>query len=74
MSVKCLQQASIEEYSRAVENGVTKVVIAHRLSTIKSANKIAFVRNGQVIEFGSHDVCYGCVARFIPRLIHVAEP
>ena len=51
-----LTQASIEEYSRTSHDGVTKVVIAHRLSTIKSANSIAFVRHGQVLECGSHDV------------------
>lgn len=35
--------------------GRTSFVIAHRLSTIKSATKIMYVDNGQIMEQGSHD-------------------
>jgi subfamily B ATP-binding cassette protein MsbA len=35
--------------------GRTSIVIAHRLSTIEHANRIAVLKGGQIIEFGSHD-------------------
>ena len=33
----------------------TSIVIAHRLSTIRNANKILVMRNGKLIDKGSHD-------------------
>ena len=33
----------------------TTVVIAHRLSTIRTADKIAVINEGAVVEEGSHD-------------------
>lgn len=36
-------------------NGRTVLVIAHRLSTVKSANIVAVISDGQVVERGTHD-------------------
>jgi ATP-binding cassette, subfamily B, bacterial len=46
----------------------TTIVIAHRLSTIRAAGLILVLRNGQVIEHGTHD---GLIARggFYARLV-----
>ena len=49
-------QKSIEEYASSLESGVTKIVIAHRLSTVKSADMIAYVKDGAVLETGNHEV------------------
>ena len=35
--------------------GRTVLVIAHRLSTVKSADIVAVVSDGQIVESGSHD-------------------
>ncbi|WP_139653225.1 ABC transporter ATP-binding protein [Raoultibacter phocaeensis] len=43
-------QKSLEDLAR----GRTTLVIAHRLSTIRSADAIAVVEQGRVVEFGTH--------------------
>lgn len=35
--------------------GRTVLVIAHRLSTVKSADTVAVVSDGQIVEKGTHD-------------------
>lgn len=46
-------QSAIESMRKTRE--LTIVVIAHRLSTIRSADKIAVVMDGRVVEEGTHD-------------------
>ena len=43
-------QASLAELSQ----GRTSLVIAHRLSTIRHADRICFVKDGRIVETGSH--------------------
>ena len=44
-------QASLD----ALSEGRTSIIIAHRLSTIRSADRVAVVEGGEIVELGSHD-------------------
>jgi ABC-type multidrug transport system fused ATPase/permease subunit len=54
-SVDPLTEAQIQEGLEVVLKGRTAIVIAHRLSTIRSADRIIVLRQGKVIEEGSHE-------------------
>jgi ATP-binding cassette, subfamily B (MDR/TAP), member 1 len=47
-------QQSIDSLSK-VNTGITTIVIAHRLQTIRNANEIVCIRDGQIVERGSHE-------------------
>lgn len=56
---------------KALDNLMTSktvFVIAHRLSTIKSADKIAVINEGELVELGSHDELLGREDGFYKRL------
>src|SRR5690606_24089659 len=54
-SVDPLTEAQIQEGLEVVLSGRTSIVIAHRLSTIKEADRILVLRQGELIEEGTHD-------------------
>ncbi len=54
-SVDPLTEALIQEGLDAVMRDRTSIVIAHRLSTIKNADRIIVLRQGKIIEQGTHD-------------------
>lgn len=45
----------IQKALEALMVGRTTIVVAHRLSTIESADKILVVKEGRIVEAGSHD-------------------
>jgi len=45
----------IQDALRKLLEGRTALVIAHRLSTIRNANQIIVVRDGEIVEMGTHD-------------------
>ncbi|MBN8590765.1 MAG: ABC transporter ATP-binding protein [Anaerolineae bacterium] len=54
-SVDPLTETFIQEGLDTVLEGRTSIVIAHRLSTIKHADRIIVLREGKIIEQGTHD-------------------
>ena len=53
-NVDTVTEEKIQQAMDAVLAGRTSFVIAHRLKTIINADKIAVLRDGNVIEQGSH--------------------
>ena len=45
----------VQEAPEKMMVGRTFVVVAHRLSTIQKSNSIALIKNGKVVEQGSHN-------------------
>ena len=53
-SVDTLTEARIQAAIDRVIEGRTSIVIAHRLSTVKNADCILVVKNGKIVERGTH--------------------
>jgi len=53
-SVDPLTEAQIQEGLETVLHGRTAIVIAHRLSTVRDVDRIVVLRQGEVIEQGTH--------------------
>jgi ATP-binding cassette subfamily B protein len=54
-SVDPLTEAQIQEGLDVVLKDRTAIVIAHRLSTVRNADRIIVLRQGQIVEEGSHE-------------------
>ena len=53
-SVDTITEQEIQETTERVISGRTSVVIAHRLSTVKNSDHIIVVKNGKIVEQGTH--------------------
>ncbi len=53
-SVDTITEQHIQEGLENLFQNRICFVIAHRLSTIRNASKIAFIRDGRIVEFGTH--------------------
>lgn len=54
-SIDTRTEIAIQEAMANLMKGKTTFIIAHRLSTIKNADKILALKDGQIIEEGTHD-------------------
>ncbi|KAK1388013.1 Peptide exporter, ABC superfamily [Heracleum sosnowskyi] len=45
----------VQDAMDSLMNGRTVLVIAHRLSTVKTANTVAVISDGQIVESGTHE-------------------
>ena len=54
-SVDADNEHFIQEAISELCRGKTLIVIAHRLNTIRNANQILVIKNGQIVESGTHD-------------------
>ncbi|MCU0450778.1 MAG: ABC transporter ATP-binding protein/permease [Bernardetiaceae bacterium] len=53
-SVDTLAEARIQRGMAQLVRGRTAIIIAHRLSTIRNADRILVIRQGQILEEGTH--------------------
>ena len=54
-SIDSRTEQLIQYATNKIIQGKTSIIIAHRLSTILNADKILFLDNGKIKEFGSHE-------------------
>ncbi len=45
----------IQSALKEISKGKTTIMIAHRMTTVRSADNIAVVDNGQIVEYGNHE-------------------
>ena len=54
-SVDADNEHFIQEAISELCRGKTLIVIAHRLNTIRNASRILVIKDGQIVETGTHD-------------------
>lgn len=54
-SLDSQSEALIQEALEVLMHGRTSIIIAHRLATIKNVDNIYVLKNGEIVESGSHD-------------------
>ena len=54
-SLDALVEQQVQEAMHNAMEGRTAIVIAHRLSTIRDADRILVLRDGRIVEAGTHD-------------------
>ncbi len=55
-SMDTITEAKVQDALNKLMYGRTTIIVAHRLSTIRKAGKIVVLKNGRIIEQGTHEV------------------
>jgi len=53
-SIDSISEDLIKRATEMITVGKTSIIIAHRLSTVESADKIIYMENGRILEYGTH--------------------
>jgi len=53
-SIDSFSEDLIKKATNKITKGKTSIIIAHRLSTVESADKIIYMENGKILEYGNH--------------------
>ena len=53
-SIDSYSEDLIKNATKKITKGKTSIIIAHRLSTVESADKIIYIENGKILEYGNH--------------------
>lgn len=75
-ATSALDAASENAIQTALERlmkGRTSLIIAHRLSTVKSADRIAVMEGGRIVEVGDHDTLMAAGGRYRELVEHQLE-
>ncbi|CAA0383979.1 unnamed protein product [Arabidopsis thaliana] len=75
-ATSALDSESERVVQEALENasiGRTTILIAHRLSTIRNADVISVVKNGHIVETGSHDELMENIDGQYSTLVHLQQ-
>ena len=54
-SIDPISELMVQKATDIILEGRTSIIIAHRLTTIKKSDRILVMKNGEIIEEGSHD-------------------
>ncbi|MDQ3288586.1 MAG: ABC transporter transmembrane domain-containing protein [Pseudomonadota bacterium] len=62
-------EAAVQDALSRVMAGRTTIIIAHRLSTIRFADRIVVLREGEIVQCGSHDELMTCGSGYYQQLV-----
>tara|TARA_B100000780_G_scaffold72133_1_gene48331 strand:+ start:252 stop:2036 length:1785 start_codon:yes stop_codon:yes gene_type:complete len=73
-SLDAESESIVQEALQRLMKRRTSIIIAHRLSTVRNADKIAFISDGCVIEYGSHEelmnISSGTYKKFVKQQLY----